>query len=77
MNWDQIAGQWRQFSGRMREKFGRLTDSEIEATKGRRDQLEGLIQERYGISKEDAQRRLDEWLDAQKSSEKTRTSGLM
>ncbi len=77
MNWDQLAGQWKQFSGRLREKFGRLSDSEIEAAKGRRDQLAGIIQERYGISKEEAHRQLDEWLEGQKTTEKTRTSGLM
>jgi uncharacterized protein YjbJ (UPF0337 family) len=76
MNWDQIAGQWKQFAGRAREKWGLLTESEIEATKGRRDQLEGIIQERYGISKEEAHRQLEEWMAAQQVKEKTRTSGL-
>ena len=31
---------------------------------GNYDQLVGRIQERYGYSRDEAQRRLDEWLDA-------------
>lgn len=65
MNWDQMAGQWKQVKGNVKEKFGKLTDDDLNVIAGKRDQLVGKIQERYGIAKEEAQRRADEWMHAQ------------
>jgi uncharacterized protein YjbJ (UPF0337 family) len=62
LNWDQIAGNWKQFTGKARQRWGKLTDNDLEVAKGRREELVGLIQERYGISKEDADREVDVWL---------------
>ena len=62
MNWEQVAGQWKQMRGSIREKWGKLTDDDLNEINGRREQLIGKIQERYGIAKEEAQRRADEWL---------------
>ena len=50
MNWDQIEGKWKQFGGKFREKWGRLTDDDWQVIGGKKDQLVGRIQERYGIS---------------------------
>ena len=61
MNWDQISGKWTQFTGKAREKWGKLTDDDLEVIKGDRDQLIGKIQERYGYSREQAEREADEW----------------
>jgi uncharacterized protein YjbJ (UPF0337 family) len=61
MNWDRIEGNWKQFQGKVREKWGKLTDDDLELANGRRDQLAGRIQERYGIGKDEALRQLDEW----------------
>src|SRR6202021_2095653 len=49
MNWDQVEGKWKQYSGKAKEKWGKLTDDDLEVIRGRRDQLIGKIQERYGI----------------------------
>jgi uncharacterized protein YjbJ (UPF0337 family) len=65
MNWDRIEGNWKQFKGKAREKWGQLTDSDWQQIAGKRDQLVGRIQERYGISKDEAQRQADEWAQAQ------------
>ncbi len=61
MNWDQIEGNWKQFKGSVKERWGRLTDDDIDLLVGKRDKLAGRIQERYGISREDAEREMDEW----------------
>ncbi len=61
MNWDQIQGNWKQFTGNVREKWGDLTDDEVQSAAGDRERLEGLIQERYGKTKEEARREVDEW----------------
>jgi uncharacterized protein YjbJ (UPF0337 family) len=54
MNWDQVKGQWKITKGKAREQWGDLTDDELEHVAGEQEQLEGLIQKRYGKTKEDA-----------------------
>lgn len=77
MNWDRIEGSWKQMTGRAREKWGKLTDSDFETVAGRRDQLIGRIQERYGIAKDEAQRQADEWAQSLKDEEKVTTARNM
>ncbi|MDF2235585.1 CsbD family protein [Albimonas sp. CAU 1670] len=66
MNWDQIEGKWKQFTGKAQAEWGKLTDDEVDEVAGNRERLEGKIQERYGVAKEDAQKQVDEWLAKQK-----------
>ena len=61
MNWDQVQGNWKQLSGRAKEKWGKLTDNELTESAGRREQLAGLLQERYGYAREEADRVIDEF----------------
>jgi uncharacterized protein YjbJ (UPF0337 family) len=56
MDWNRIEGNWKQFKGQAREKWGRLTDDDLDVINGRQDQLEGKIQERYGLAKDQAKR---------------------
>ncbi len=58
MNWDQIQGQWKQVKGKVVEQWGQLTDEDLEVVAGRRDQLAGKLQERYGIAKEEAEKQV-------------------
>ncbi|ARE40213.1 hypothetical protein RGUI_2072 [Rhodovulum sp. P5] len=62
MNLDQVKGKWSQFTGRAREAWGVLTDDEIQKTEGDREQLVGLIQERYGKAREVAEEEVDHFL---------------
>jgi uncharacterized protein YjbJ (UPF0337 family) len=62
MNWDQIAGNWKQVKGTVKEKWGKLTDDDLTTIAGKRDQLAGLLQERYGYEKDQAEKELDEFL---------------
>ena len=62
MNWDQVQGKWKQMTGALRQQWGRLTDDDLEVIAGNRDAFTGKVQERYGIAKEEAQSRIDEWL---------------
>lgn len=59
MNWDTIEGSWKQLKGKFREKWGDLTDDEIEKIAGKKDILIGKLQEKYGLSREDAEREAD------------------
>ncbi len=78
MNWDQIEGKWKQYSGRFRETWGKLTDSEWTVVGGKKDQLVGRIQERYGIAREQAQKEVDDFagtMDAESVGAPEETSG--
>ncbi|MBM3544387.1 MAG: CsbD family protein [Alphaproteobacteria bacterium] len=61
MNWDRIAGNWKQFSGKAQQQWGKLTNDDLDVVKGRRTELVGKIQERYGIAKDEAERQVDTW----------------
>jgi uncharacterized protein YjbJ (UPF0337 family) len=61
MNWDQIKGDWKQVTGKVKEKWGKLTDDDLTTIAGKREQLAGLIQQRYGYAKEQAEKELDEF----------------
>ena len=66
MNWDQIEGNWKQFTGKVKEKWGKLTDDDLAATAGKRDQLAGILQQKYGYAKDQAEKELDEFSKALK-----------
>lgn len=59
MNWDIIEGKWKQLKGSAQVQWGRLTDDELDEAAGNREKLVGLIQERYGVAKEEAERQVD------------------
>ena len=62
MNWDRIEGNWKQFKGHAKEQWGNLTDDDLDKAAGRRDQLAGRIQDRYGVQRDEADRQIDTWL---------------
>lgn len=62
MNRDRLEGKWKQFSGSVREQWGRLTDNRLRVIAGKHDQLAGRYQEQYGITKEEGERQLSEFL---------------
>jgi uncharacterized protein YjbJ (UPF0337 family) len=59
MNHDQIAGKWEQFKGRAKKAWGELTDDDFKKADGSADKLYGIIQERFGDTKEKIKEKLD------------------
>jgi uncharacterized protein YjbJ (UPF0337 family) len=64
MNWDRVEGKWKQASGKVKEKWGKLTDDDLQTIAGKRDQLVGRIQERYGIARDVAEKQVEEFSKA-------------
>jgi len=62
MNWDRIEGNWKQFSGKAQQQLGKLTNDDLDVVEGRRTELVGKIQERYGVGKDEAEQQVDSWL---------------
>ncbi len=78
MNWDQVEGKWKQMKGSVRQKWGELTDSDYEQIAGNRDKFVGRLQERYGYTRDKAEKELDEWMGASNfdtETPRTRTGG--
>jgi|GEM_PF-228021 uncharacterized protein YjbJ (UPF0337 family) len=65
--WNQIAGKWKQITGDIRSKWGDLTDDELMQINGEREKLVGKIQERYGKTRVEVEREVDEWVDSNSS----------
>ena len=61
MNWDRIEGNWKQAKGKVKEHWGKLTDDELDVIGGRREQLLGVLQNSYGIAKDEAERQVRDW----------------
>ena len=66
MNWDQIEGQWKQLKGSAKQRWGKLTDDDLDVISGKKDELLGRLQQRYGFQREEAQKQAEQWCKAQK-----------
>ncbi len=61
MNKDTLQGDWNMLKGKVKEKWGKLTDDDLTAISGKKDQLLGAIQKKYGYAKDVAEKELSEW----------------
>jgi uncharacterized protein YjbJ (UPF0337 family) len=60
MNRDIIEGNWKQVKGKIKARWGKLTDDELDQIEGDYDMLCGRIQKAYGLSRDEAERKLQE-----------------
>jgi uncharacterized protein YjbJ (UPF0337 family) len=75
MNWTQIEGQWHQIKGNAKSAWAKLTDDDLKNVAGKRDQLIGKVQERYGVLKADAEKQVDQWIAKLSPSHDKPTNG--
>jgi uncharacterized protein YjbJ (UPF0337 family) len=72
MNQDIFKGKWKEMRGLVKEWWGKLTDDELEQAGGNADQIVGLLQQKYGYTREHAEeefnRRVKELKDATRPS---------
>jgi uncharacterized protein YjbJ (UPF0337 family) len=64
MNTDVLQGKWTQLKGNVRKQWGKLTDDDVDKIQGDAEILMGRIQERYGRSRDEAKREVDNWLQS-------------
>jgi uncharacterized protein YjbJ (UPF0337 family) len=62
MNKDVLEGKWKQLRGEVQKKWGDLTNDDLDQIEGQSTKLAGKLQERYGYSKEEAEREIDNFL---------------
>jgi uncharacterized protein YjbJ (UPF0337 family) len=66
MDWNRVEGNWKEVKGKVKEKWGKLTDDDLTAINGQRDQLEGRLQQRYGYAKDQTKKEVDSWFSTLK-----------
>ena len=62
MNKDIIEGRWKEIAGHVKQKWGKLTDDDVTQINGSQEQLEGLLQSKYGYSKDQIKKEIDDLL---------------
>jgi uncharacterized protein YjbJ (UPF0337 family) len=62
MNKDVLQGKWKQVRGKVKQQWGRLTDDQLDQISGYYDELTGLIQDKYGYTREKAQQEVDAFI---------------
>jgi uncharacterized protein YjbJ (UPF0337 family) len=73
MNWDTIQGKWKQLKGGARQRWAKLTDDDWDMAAGKRDSLLGRLQERYGWSRDEAEREMSDWEHSTGEGDRTMT----
>ncbi len=63
---DELKGKWQQQVGAAKIAWGKLTEDELLKSEGHDQKLAGLIQERYAITRDEAERQVKEFLDKTK-----------
>lgn len=61
MNTDIIKGKWKQLNGKIKTQWGKLTDDDLTVAEGNREYLAGKVQERYGVTKDIAQKQVEDF----------------
>ena len=63
MNKDILEGNWKQIRGQVKMMWGRLTDDELDQIEGHYDRLVGIVQERYGYTRQEAEKSVNDFLN--------------
>jgi uncharacterized protein YjbJ (UPF0337 family) len=67
MNTDIFKGKWMQMKGSVRSKWGKLTDNDLTEIQGETEKMIGKLQERYGYNREQAEKELNDFMNAQQT----------
>jgi len=62
LNQDVLAGKWKQTRGKVKLWWGKLTDNDLDRISGHIDQLIGVVQERYGYTREQAEQEVTKFM---------------
>jgi uncharacterized protein YjbJ (UPF0337 family) len=64
MTWEKLEDKWTEFAGSARAHWSKLTDDDWQALTGNKQHLIGRVQTRYGLTKAQAEKQVDEWCRA-------------
>ena len=61
--WNQVEGHWTEMKGKVKQQWAKLTDDDLNAIGGKREQLEGAIERRYAMARDKVHTDIDSWLN--------------
>lgn len=61
MHWDTIESDWKQFASKVKQQWNKLTDEHLHAIAGKRVELQSKIEQAYGVSKEEAEKQIQQF----------------
>ena len=67
MSWNEFGAKWQQIKGSVKQEWGKLTDDDLDYIAGTRDRLVGRLQEKYGVTKEEAERQAERWFSTHRN----------
>jgi uncharacterized protein YjbJ (UPF0337 family) len=59
---DMLQGKWHELKGQVKQQWGKLTDDDIAKLSGKQEELAGVLQKRYGYTKEKSESEISNWL---------------
>jgi len=62
MNWDHVQGKWSELKGQVKTKWAKLTDDDMTLIGGKFDEIVGRLQQRYGHTRDAAEREVDTFI---------------
>ena len=62
-NQDVLIGKWKQVRGKVKKTWGRLTDNDLDRISGSFEELAGLVQERYGYTRDQAENEVTNFIE--------------
>ena len=74
MNKDIVEGKWKQMRGEAKAWWGKLTDDDLDRAAGKFEVLAGLLQEKYGYSREKAANEIDKRVTEFEDNLKSKTA---
>lgn len=77
MNNDILSGKWTEVKGKLKEAFGKLTDDDLLQVQGSTDRILGVLQERYGYSKAQAQQEWTAFANRQRATADASSTEVM
>jgi len=72
LNKDIFNGKIKQFKGDLMKQWGKITEDDLKSIKGDYTKLTGIIQEKYGLAKAEAEKISKKFEEAQKDWDKTK-----
>jgi uncharacterized protein YjbJ (UPF0337 family) len=68
MNKQQFEGSWQQFKGNIKQAWGALSDDDINKMHGKTEELAGILQKKYGYSKDRARKEIEAFVQGLKKN---------
>lgn len=59
---DMLEGKWKEMKGKVRNQWGKLTDDDVARMQGKTEELAGILQQKYGYSKSQADKEITDWM---------------